>query len=61
MLHKQPISERDMNTLYKSKVFSLETPKTLENKVFFDPMLYLCQRGREKFMQLKKNSFVVHY
>lgn len=42
--HKDVISEADLQKLYKSDTFSLDRPKTLQNKVFFD-MYYTCRRG----------------
>ena len=54
--HKQPISTADIKKLYQSNVFSPENPKSLQRKVFFDVMLYLCRRGREN---LKKDDFII--
>ena len=34
-----------MDILYKSGVFSSDTPKTLQLKVFFEIMLYFSNRG----------------
>lgn len=51
------ISKGDLSLLYSSGVFSLDTPLTLQNKVFFDVMLYLCRRGSENLRILKKTDF----
>lgn len=39
---KDPLSEEDLQKLYNS--FDLDTPTGLQNKVFFDYMLYFCNR-----------------
>ena len=57
--HKKPITPEDMKKLYQSNTFSLENPKSLQRKVFFDVMLYLCRRGRENLKSLKKKDFIV--
>jgi hypothetical protein len=36
-----------------------DTPQGLQQKVFFDVMLYLCRRGRENLTELKKTDFSV--
>ena len=51
--HKQPITSEDIRKLYQSQVFSLQNPKSLQRKVFFDVLLYLCR----KFEVLKRNRF----
>ena len=43
--HKPPIMEEDMQKLYQSNVFNINTPKGLQKKVFFEVMLYFCRRG----------------
>lgn len=55
--HKVPISPEDIKRLFGSNVFNLDQPKSLQRKVFFDVMLYLCQRGKENLRQLKKTDF----
>ena len=57
--HKKPISVEDMKKLYSSNVFILENPKSLQRKVFFEVILYLCRRGRENLNNLKKGDFIV--
>ena len=57
--HKQPITVEDMKTLYMSPVFSVNNPVSLQRKVFFDVLLYLCRRGQENLRYLKKRDFVI--
>ena len=54
--HKPPICE-DLKKLYESGVFCLNDPEKLQNKVFFEVMLYFCRRGRQNLRQLKKTDF----
>ena len=57
--HKPPIIEEDMQKLYQSNVFDINTPKGLQRKVFFEVMLYFCRRGQENLRELKKECFVI--
>ena len=57
--HTPQISEADIKLLYSSGVLSIDSPKTLQNKVFFEVVLYFCRRGLEGLRQLTKDSFVV--
>ena len=57
--HKMPISKDDMDLLYSSGVFSLSTPYSLQNKVFFELMLFLCRRARENLRQMEIDDFEV--
>ena len=57
--HYPPISEEDLRTLYSSNAFNLNTPKSLQRKVFFDIMYYFCRRGRENLRELTKYDFEV--
>lgn len=57
--HKQEINQSDMSLLYSSGVLSTSSPKSLQRKVFFEVMLYLCRRGRENLRTLEKTSFKV--
>ena len=57
--HKIPIAPEDMKKLYKHEVFNLDQPKSLQRKVFFDLMLYLCRRRRENLRFLKKTDFAL--
>ena len=55
--HKPAICEEDLKKLYESGVFCLNDPEKLQNKVFFEVMLYFCRRGRQNLRQLKKTDF----
>ena len=57
--HKPPISPEDIQKLYDSDVFSLSRPESLQRKVFFEIMLFLCRRGRENLRALTKDSLAV--
>ena len=55
--HKPPICEEDLKKVYESGVFCLNDPEKLQNKVFFEVMLYFCRRGKQNLRQLKKTDF----
>ena len=38
--HKPPIADKDIEKLYRCGVFNTENPSTLQNKVFFEIMLF---------------------
>jgi hypothetical protein len=58
--HKEPISKEDMQKLYAHPfTFKTSTPVGLQNKVFFEIMLYLCRRGRENLHNHTKLTFAV--
>ena len=57
--HKPPLTPEDVRKLYRSDVFSLSRPESLQRKVFFEIMLFLCRRGRENLRNLTKKSFAV--
>lgn len=57
--HKPPISDEDIKKLYECGLFSTDSPRTLQNKVFFELILYFCRRGRQNLRQLRKDDFVV--
>ena len=40
VVHKPAILENELRKLYECGVFSLDDPKTLQNKVFFEIMLF---------------------
>ena len=52
--HKPPINKEDIKKLYQSGLFDSNGPDTLQNKVFFDVMLYFCRRGRQNLRNLKE-------
>lgn len=58
--HTPPICEEDLQKLYESGVFCVNNPTTLQNKVFFEVMLYFCRRGRQNLRQLKKPDFLLN-
>ena len=51
--HKPAILENDLRKLYECGVLNLSDPRTLQNKVFFDIMLYFYRRGRQNLRELK--------
>ena len=57
--HKPEITRNDLSLLYSSGVFSSDRPASLQKKVFFEIMFYLCRRGRENLRSLEKDSFKV--
>ncbi|XP_041478860.1 uncharacterized protein KIAA1958-like [Lytechinus variegatus] len=57
--HKCPISQEDINQLYKSGVFDENTPQGLQYKVFFELMLFICRRGRENLRELTPDHFEI--
>jgi len=57
--HKQPLSSDDFNKLYTSNVLPTYAPKGLQNKVFVDLMLHLCNRGQENLRGMKKYDFQI--
>ena len=57
--HKQPICQEDLQKLYECGIFDISNPVTLQNKIFFEVMLYFCRRGRQNLRQLKKTDFSV--
>ena len=48
--HKPAILENDLRKLCECGVFNLSDPRTLQNKVFFEIMLYCCHRGWQNLM-----------
>ena len=58
--HKVPICKEDMVRLYSSGVFSLDTPLSLQRKVFFEILLHLCRREQENLRSLTKDYFSVN-
>ena len=57
--HKPPIADEDIKKLYRCGVFNTENPTTLQNKVFFEIMLFFCQRGRQNLRQPKRTDFEI--
>ena len=48
-----------MQTLYHSAVFDLNSPTGLQDKVWFELMLFICRRGRENLRDIKKDHFLI--
>ena len=59
--HKQQISSADLCKLYTSDVLSVLTPAGLQNKVFVDLMVHLCNPGRVYLRDMKKSDFHVRH
>ena len=59
VLHKQPLSNDDFLKLYASDVLNTSTPAGLQNKVFVDVMVQLCNRGRENLREMSRHDFVI--
>ena len=55
--HKQPIMKEDMNKIMLSTAVDQSTPRGLQNKVFVDIMMHLCNRGRENLREMMKTDF----
>jgi Domain of unknown function (DUF3504) len=59
VVHKEPLTTDDFNKLYSSKVLSTSNPFGLQNKVFVDVMIQLCNRGRENLREMTRDDFIV--
>ena len=57
IVHKQPLTTEDFTKLYSSDALDLNTPNGLQNKVFIDLMIHLCNRGRENLRDMKRSDF----
>ena len=57
--HKPPTADEDVKKLYRCGVFNTENHTTLQNKVFFEIMLFFCRRGQQNLRQLKKTDFEI--
>lgn len=51
--HMEPITKEDFARLYSSEVLNMSTPEGLQNKVFVDLIMHLCNRGRENLRDMK--------
>ena len=56
---KNPITEEDMQKIMASSAVDQNTPRGLQNKVFIDLMLHLCNRGRDNLREITKVDFRV--
>ncbi|XP_072176075.1 LOW QUALITY PROTEIN: zinc finger MYM-type protein 2-like [Diadema setosum] len=57
VVHKDPITQEDMLKIKSSSALDVSTPRGLQNKVFVDIMLHLCNRGRENLRNFSKTDF----
>ncbi|XP_072023476.1 uncharacterized protein [Amphiura filiformis] len=57
--HYAAIDASDVVKLYESGVFNEDTPEGLQNKVWFELMLYFGNRGRDKLRMLERDHFSV--
>ena len=55
--HKEAIDPEDMNKLYSSFVFDINTPSGLLNMVWCELLMYFCRRGRENQRDLLPSMF----
>ena len=55
--HKQPLSKEYFRKLYSSQQLNIATPTGLQNKVFVDIMIYLCNRDRENLRKMNASDF----
>ena len=56
--HYPHISENDLKSLQSPGAFNLNSPKELQEKVFFDIQLNFGRRGGENLRSLKKDTFI---
>ncbi|XP_071784604.1 uncharacterized protein [Asterias amurensis] len=57
--HKEPIHSEDMEKIQNSEALDQHTPLGLQNKVFIDIMLHMCNRGRENLCEMGKDDFEI--
>lgn len=57
--HRMRIEMEDLKKIYLSEAMDTNKPDSLQNKVFFDISLYICNKGKEYFRNMKKNDFDV--
>ncbi|XP_071500811.1 uncharacterized protein [Diadema antillarum] len=57
--HKEPISREDFDKILSSSALDRTTPRGLQNAVFVNTMLHLCNRGRENLRDFKKTDFEI--
>jgi hypothetical protein len=53
------LAEADMRKMYASEAFSTLSPRTLQQKVFFELMLFFCNRGRENLRNMKPSDYEI--
>ena len=52
--HKPPIAPEDLKKLYRSQAFDMATPTGLQNKVWFEVMLFSVDVDRKTFVSSKE-------
>ncbi|XP_061171162.1 uncharacterized protein LOC133180708 [Saccostrea echinata] len=57
--HRLRIEFEDLRKLYMGPALDLDQPDTLQNKVFFDVNLYICNRGKDFLRVMSKSDFEV--
>ena len=57
--HKKPITIEDFKKLYSSYALDTSHPEGLQNKVFVDIMVHLCNHGRDNLREMKFNDFQI--
>ncbi|XP_071802933.1 uncharacterized protein [Asterias amurensis] len=57
--HKTPISAADMDKIQSSPELDMKSPRGLQNKVFFDIMVYLGKSNRYRMQEMKPSDFTV--
>lgn len=57
--HRQRIETEHLYKIYLSDALSLDSPETLQNKVFFDVTLYITNRGKDCLRVMTKSDFEV--
>jgi len=49
----------ELRQIYMSEAMNLDHPESLQNKVFFDTCMYICNRGKDFLRLMTKNDFEV--
>ncbi|KAK3712487.1 hypothetical protein RRG08_002817 [Elysia crispata] len=57
--HKVRIDMEDLKKIYLGDAMDTNKPDTLQNKVFFDISLYICNKGKDYLRSMKKTDFDV--
>jgi len=59
VVHKDALTTEDFSKLYSSHVLNTSNPVGLQNKVFIDLMIHLCNRGRENLREMTTADFQI--
>jgi hypothetical protein len=57
--HRMKIEVDDLRKIYLGEAMDLNKPDSLQNKVFFDVNLYICNRSKDHLRLMKKDDFEV--